>query len=96
MAKLAITLANEGDHCFVVDLKAVPVAHGQRIHTQAMVEAQVSKGALGGFAGFKLAVVIDSRGLFVHWALLPGNSHENDAERFNAGMRGYLGGEGFP
>jgi hypothetical protein len=95
VAKLATNLADEGDRCFVVDLKPVPVAHGRRIHNQSMAEAQVGKGPLGGFAGFKLAAVIDSRGLFVRWTLLPGNSHENDAEELVAGLRGCLGDKGF-
>jgi hypothetical protein len=95
VAALAMSLAEAYDRCFVVNLKAVPVAHGQRIHGQAMAEAQVGKGPLGGFAGFKLAAVIDSRGLFVRWALLPGNAHENGAEGLVAGLQGCLGDKGF-
>jgi len=94
-AKLATDLADAHDRCFVIDLKAVPVAQGQRIHSQAMSEAQVGKGPLGGFAGFKLAAVIDSRGLFVRWTLLPGNGPENDAEELVAGLQGCLGDKGF-
>ena len=60
-----------------------------------LAEAQVGKGPLGGFAGFKLAAVIDSRGRFVRWALLPGNGHENDAEGLVAGLRGCLSDKGF-
>ncbi len=95
IAQLAMSLADAQDNCFVVDLKAVPVAHGHRIHSQAMPEAQVGKGPLGGFAGFKLAAVMNSRALFTGWALLPGNAHENDAEALVEGLPGCLGDKGF-
>jgi hypothetical protein len=95
VAQLAMSLGDAKDSCFVVDLKPVPVAHGQHIHSQAMAEAEVGKGPLGGFAGFKLAAVMDSRALFTSWALLPGNAHENDAEALVKGLPNCLGDKGF-
>lgn len=79
----------------VVDLKTIGLAQGRRMKNHRMAEAEIGKGPLGGFSGFKLAAVIDENGIFVSWALLAGNAHENEATDLVKPFPNCLGDTGF-
>jgi len=95
----------------VVDLKPLPLAHGQRIHGLALPDAAVGVGPLGAFGGYVLKVfplresimpVMNERGLFFRWALLPGNARETwgrelvgHAPAYLEGLPAVLGDRGF-
>jgi hypothetical protein len=74
LAHLAIRLAGGMGLLQVVDLKPIPLAHGHRIHGLSLPEAAVGVGPLGAFGGYALMPVMNERGLFFRWALLPGNA----------------------
>jgi hypothetical protein len=95
-AHLALRLVNGSKEGLkVVDLKAIGLAHGARLKNHRMAEAEIGKGPLGGFSGFKLAAVMDENGVFASWALLAGNSHENEASDLVKPYPNCLGDTGF-
>ncbi|GIW26021.1 hypothetical protein [Meiothermus sp.] len=53
-----------------------PLAYGHRIHTLSFPHAAIGAGLLGAFAGHVLVAVMNERGLFFRFALLPGNGRE--------------------
>jgi hypothetical protein len=79
----------------VVDLKPIPLAHGQRIHSLSLPEAAVGVGPLGAFGGYVLVPVMNERGLFFRWTLLPGNARETWAGELLEGLPAVLGDRGF-
>jgi hypothetical protein len=76
LAHLAVRLSGGQGLLQVVDLKPIPLAHGHRIHGLSLPEAAVGVGPLGAFGGYVLMPVMNERGLFFRWALLPGNARE--------------------
>ena len=72
LAHLAIRLSGGQGLLQVVDLKPIPLTHGHRVHGLSLPEAAVGVGALGAFGGYVLMPVMNERGLFFRWALLPG------------------------
>ena len=60
----------------VVDQKPLPLAHGHRMHGLKLPEAAVGVGPLGASGGYVPMPVMNERGLFFRWALLPGNARE--------------------
>jgi len=56
----------------VVDQKPLPLAHGHRMHGLKLPEAAVGVGPLGASGGYVPMPVMNERGLFFRWALLPG------------------------
>jgi hypothetical protein len=71
LAHLAIRLSGGQGFLQVVDLKPIPLAHGHRVHGLNLPEATVGVGPLGAFGGYVLMPVMNERGLFFRWALLP-------------------------
>jgi hypothetical protein len=71
LAHLAIRLSGGQGLLQVVDLKPIPLAHGHRVHGLNLPEAAVGVGPLGAFGGYVLMPVMNERGLFFRWALLP-------------------------
>jgi hypothetical protein len=96
LAHLAIRLAGGMGLLQVVDLKPIPLAHGHRIHGLSLPEAAVGVGPLGAFGGYVLMPVMNERGLFFRWALLPGNARENWGRGAFGGPPRGLGGPGIP
>ncbi|WP_038045706.1 transposase [Thermus caliditerrae] len=95
LAHLALRLAQGPSLLHVVDLKPLPMAHGHRIRGYALPGSGVGVGPLGGFAGYALVGVINDRGLFHRWALLPGNARETWARELLEGLEHVLGDRGF-
>ena len=95
LAHLAIRLAGGIGLLQVVDLKPIPLAHGHRIHGFSLPEAAVGVGPLGAFAGYVLMPVMNERGLFFRWALLPGNARETWGKELLADLPAVLGDRGF-
>lgn len=89
---LALRLAQEPSLLHVVDLKPIPMAHGHRIREYALLGSGIGVGPLGGFAGYALVGVMNDRGLFHRWALLPGNGRETWAREL---LEHVLGDRGF-
>ncbi|RIH86696.1 Transposase DDE domain protein [Calidithermus terrae] len=86
-ARLALSLVPpDPDGLKVIDLKPVGLCHGRRMRGHRMDRAAVGRGPLGYSSGFRLAALVDGRGLFVRWGLLPGNAHENDSAPLVAGL----------
>ena len=79
----------------MVDLKPIPLAHGQRIHSLSLPEAAVGVGPLGAFGGYVLVPVMNERGLFFRWTLLPGNARETWAGELLEGLPAVLGDRGY-
>ena len=79
----------------VVDLKPIPLAHGQRVHGLGLPGSAVGVGPLGAFAGYVLMAVMNDRGLFARWALLLGNARENWGRELVEGLPEVLGDRGF-
>ncbi|ETN88470.1 hypothetical protein [Thermus sp. NMX2.A1] len=79
----------------MVDLKPIPLAHGHRIHGLSLPEAAVGVGPLGAFGGYVLVPVMNERGLFFRWTLLPGNARETWAGELLEGLPAVLGDRGF-
>jgi len=95
LAQLAIRLAGGMGLLQVVDLKPIPLAHGHRIHGLSLPEAAVGVGPLGAFGGYVLMPVMNERGLFFRWALLPGNAQETWGRELLADLPAVLGDRGF-
>ena len=76
LAYLAIGLSGGEGLLQVVDQKPLPLAHGHRMHGLKLPEAAVGVGPLGASGGYVLMPVMNERGLFFRWALLPGNARE--------------------
>jgi len=72
LAYLAIGLSGGEGLLQVVDQKPLPLAHGHRMHGLKLPEAAVGVGPLGASGGYVLMPVMNERGLFFRWALLPG------------------------
>lgn len=79
----------------VVDLKPLPLAHGQRIHGLALPDAAVGVGPLGAFGGYVLIPVMNERGLFFRWLILPGNARETWGKELLGDLPAVLGDRGF-
>jgi hypothetical protein len=94
-AHLAHRLAGGEGLLQVVDLKPLPLAHGQRIHGLSLPDAAVGVGPLGGFGGYVLLPVMNERGLFFRWALLPGNARETWGRELVDDLPAVLGDRGF-
>jgi hypothetical protein len=95
LAHLATRLAQGEGLLQVVDLKPIPLAHGHRIHGFDLPGSGVGVGPLGGFAGYVLMAVMNDRGLFFRWGLLPGNARETWGEELLEGLPAVLGDRGF-
>nr|WP_245606106.1 MULTISPECIES: hypothetical protein [Thermus] len=95
MAHLAMRLSGGKGLLQVVDLKPIPLAHGHRIHGLSLPEAAVGVGPLGAFAGYVLMPVMNERGLFFRWAILPGNARETWGRDLLDGLPAVLGDRGF-
>ena len=95
LAHLALRLSGGEGLLQVVDLKPIPLAHGQRIHSLSLPEAAVGVGPLGAFGGYVLVPVMNERGLFFRWTLLPGNARETWAGELLEGLPAVLGDRGF-
>jgi hypothetical protein len=95
LAHLAIRLSGGQGLLQVVDLKPVPLAHGHRVHGLSLPEAAVGVGPLGAFGGYVLMPVMNERGLFFRWALLPGNARETWGRELLADLPAVLGDRGF-
>jgi hypothetical protein len=52
-------------------------------------------GPLGAFGGYVLMPVMNERGLFFRWALLPGNARETWGRELLADLPAVLGDRGF-
>jgi hypothetical protein len=96
LAHLAIRLSGGQGLLQVVDLKPIPLAHGHRVHGLSLPEAAVGVGPLGAFGGYVLMPVMNERGLFFRWALLPGNARETWGRDLVADLPAVLGDRGFP
>lgn len=102
LAHLALRLAQGPSLLHVVDskiratpvTKPLPMAQGHRIRGYALPGSGVGVGPLGGFAGYALVGVINDRGLFHRWALLPGNTRETWARELLEGLEHVLGDRG--
>jgi hypothetical protein len=92
---LATRLAQGEGLLQVVDLKSIPLAHGHRIRGFDLPGSGVGVGPLGGFAGYVLMAVMNNRGLFFCWGLLPGNARETWGEELLQGLPAVLGDRGF-
>jgi len=79
----------------VVDQKPLPLAHGHRMHGLKLPEAAVGVGPLGASGGYVLMPVMNERGLFFRWALLPGNARETWGRELVADLPAVLGDRGF-
>ena len=95
LAHLALKLSGGQGPLQVVDLKPIPLAHGHRIHGLSLPEAAVGVGPLGAFGGYVLVPVINERGLFFRWTLLPGNARETWAGELLEGLPAVLGDRGY-
>jgi hypothetical protein len=95
LAHLAIRLSGGQGLLQVVDLKPIPLAHGRRVHGLNLPEAAVGVGPLGAFGGYVLMPVMNERGLFFRWALLPGNARETWGRDLVADLPAVLGDRGF-
>jgi hypothetical protein len=95
LAHLAIRLSGGQGLLQVVDLKPIPLAHGHRVHGLNLPEAAVGVGPLGAFGGYVLMPVMNERGLFFRWALLPGNARETWGRELLADLPAVLGDRGF-
>jgi hypothetical protein len=95
LAHLAIRLSRGKGLLQVVDLKPIPLAHGHRVHGLSLPEAAVGVGPLGAFGGYVLMPVMNERGLFFRWALLPGNARETWGRELLADLPAVLGDRGF-
>ncbi|AEG34778.1 transposase IS4 family protein (plasmid) [Thermus thermophilus SG0.5JP17-16] len=95
LAHLALKLSGGQGLLQVVDLKPIPLAHGHRIHGLSLPEAAVGVGPLGAFGGYVLVPVMNERGLFFRWTLLPGNARETWAGELLEGLPAVLGDRGF-
>jgi hypothetical protein len=95
LAHLATRLAQGEGLLQVVDLKPIPLAHGHRIHGFDLPGSGVGVGPLGGFAGYVLMAVMNDRGLFFRWGLLPGNARETWGAELLEGLPAVLGDRGF-
>ena len=95
LAHLAIRLSGGQGLLQVVDLKPIPLAHGHRIHGLSLPEAAVGVGPLGAFGGYVLMPVMNERGLFFRWALLPGNARETWGRELLVDLPAVLGDRGF-
>jgi hypothetical protein len=95
LAHLAIRLSGGQGLLQVVDLKPIPLAHGHRVHGLSLPEAAVGVGPLGAFGGYVLMPVMNERGLFFRWALLPGNARETWGRDLVADLPAVLGDRGF-
>jgi hypothetical protein len=78
-----------------ITLKPIPLAHGHRVHGLSLPEAAVGVGPLGAFGGYVLMPVMNERGLFFRWALLPGNARETWGRDLVADLPAVLGDRGF-
>jgi len=86
----------------VVDLKPIPLAHDHRVHGLGLPGSAVGAGPLGAFAGYVPMAVMNDRGLFFRWAILPGNARETwgrelvgHAPAYLEGLPAVLGDRGF-
>jgi len=95
LAHLAVRLSGGKGLLQVVDLKPIPLAHGHRVHGLNLPEAAVGVGPLGAFGGYVLMPVMNERGLFFRWALLPGNARETWGRDLVADLPTVLGDRGF-
>lgn len=95
LARLAQRLAQGQGLIQVVDLKPIPLAHGHRIYNLALPHSAVGVGPLGAFAGYVLVGVMNERGLFFRWGLLPGNARETWGAELLEGPPALLGDRGF-
>jgi hypothetical protein len=95
LAHLAIRLSGGQGLLQVVDLKPIPLAHGHRVHGLSLPEAAVGVGPLGAFGGYVLMPVMNERGLFFRWALLPGNARETWGRELLVDLPAVLGDRGF-
>ena len=95
LAYLAVRLAGGEGFLQVVDLKPIPLAHGHRVHGLTLPDAAVGVGPLGAFGGYVLMPVMNERGLFFRWALLPGNARETWGKELVEGLPAVLGDRGF-
>jgi hypothetical protein len=95
LAYLAIGLSGGEGLLQVVDQKPLPLAHGHRMHGLKLPEAAVGVGPLGAFGGYVLMPVMNERGLFFRWALLPGNARETWGRELVADLPAVLGDRGF-
>ncbi|WP_460389445.1 transposase, partial [Thermus thalpophilus] len=95
LAHLAQTLAGGEGLLQVVDLKPIPLAHGHRVHRFSLPESAVGVGPLGAFAGHVLVAVMNEKGLFFRFGLLPGNARETWGEALLFGLPAVLGDRGF-
>jgi hypothetical protein len=64
-------------------------------HYLNLPEAAVGVGPLGAFGGYVLMPVMNERGLFFRWALLPGNARETWGRDLVADLPTVLGDRGF-
>jgi hypothetical protein len=96
LAHLAVRLSGGQGLLQVVDLKPIPLAHGHRVHGLSLPEAAVGVGPLGAFGGYVLMPVMNERGLFFRWALLPGNARETWGRELGGGPPRGLGRPGIP
>ncbi len=95
LAHLALRLAQGPGLLQVVDLKPIPLAHGHRIHNLSLPHSAVGVGPLGAFAGYVLLGVMNERGFFFRWAILPGNARETWGAELLEGLPALLGDRGF-
>nr|WP_150118020.1 hypothetical protein [Meiothermus taiwanensis] len=79
----------------MVDLKHIPLAHGHRIHDRGLPDSAVGVGPLGAFAGYVLLGVMNERGLFFRWSVLPGNTRETWGADLLEDLPALLGDRGF-
>nr|WP_234553507.1 transposase [Thermus caliditerrae] len=73
---------------------ALPLAHGHCIRSYALTGSGMGVGALGSLAVYAPVGVINDRGLFHRWALLPGNARETWARELLEGLEHVLGDRG--
>jgi hypothetical protein len=95
LAHLALHLAQGQGLLQVVDLKHIPLAHGHRIHDRGLPDSAVGVGPLGAFAGYVLLGVMNERGLFFRWSVLPGNTRETWGADLLEDLPALLGDRGF-
>jgi len=95
LVHLALRLSGGKGFLQVVDLKPIPLAHGHRIHGLGLPEAAVGVGPLGAFGGYVLMPVMNERGLFFRWLILPGNARETWGRELLGDLPAVLGDRGF-
>lgn len=95
LAHLALNLAQGPELLQVVDIKPIPLAHGHRIHNLDVPHSAVGVGPLGAFAGYVFIGVMNQRGLFFRWGILPGNARETWGAELLEGLPALLGDRGF-